>query len=109
MKQRRDVFFAIADENRRAILTMLAKENKPLTVNTIAADFDVSRENISKHIRVLSESGLVSTNFIGRENYVQLEAVRLAEVHNWIATFESFWKGKLHNLKKLVESKNKKA
>lgn len=109
MKQRRDVFFAIADEHRRAILTMLAKENKPLTINTIAADFDVSRENISKHIRVLSESGLVSTNFIGRENYVSLEAMRLTEVYHWISIFESFWNSKLHNLKKMVESKNKKA
>jgi DNA-binding transcriptional ArsR family regulator len=108
MKERRDVFFAIADENRRAILTMLAKENKPLTVNTIAADFDISREGVSKHIKVLSESGLVSTSFQGRENYVTLEAMKLTEVYHWISIFETFWTNKLAKLKNIVESQNKK-
>jgi DNA-binding transcriptional ArsR family regulator len=108
MKERRDVFFAIADENRRAILEKLALENERLSVGTIANDFKVSRNAISKHIIVLKESGLVTTEYLGRENMVSLDAVKLAEVYQWISIFEEFWKGKLNNLKKLVESKHKK-
>jgi DNA-binding transcriptional ArsR family regulator len=108
MKQRRDVFFAIADENRRAILELLVRHGQPLSVGEIADDFKISRNGISKHIIVLKESGLVDTQFIGRENYVTLEAQQLAEVYQWIAIFETFWKGKLLTLKKLVESKHKK-
>jgi DNA-binding transcriptional ArsR family regulator len=108
MKERRDVFFAIADENRRAILEKLALEKDRLSVGTIASDFKVSRNAISKHIIVLRESGLVTTEYIGRENMVSLDALKLAEVYQWISVFEEFWKGKLKRLKHLVESKNKK-
>lgn len=106
MKERRDVFFAIADENRRAILEKLASENESLSVGEIANDFKISRNAISKHIIILKESGLVTTEFIGRENKISLDAVQLAEVYQWIAIFEAFWKGKLNRLKNLVESKN---
>jgi DNA-binding transcriptional ArsR family regulator len=94
MKERRDVFFAIADENRRAILELLAKEGQPMSVGNIAVDFNISRYGVSKHISVLKESGLVSTEFYGRENYVSLEAAKLAEVYQWISIFEEFWKTK---------------
>jgi DNA-binding transcriptional ArsR family regulator len=107
MKERRDVFFAIADENRRAILEKLAFEKGNLSVGTIASNFKVSRNAISKHIIVLKESGLVTTEYIGRENMVSIDAHKLAEVYQWISLFEEFWKGKLNNLKRLVESKNK--
>lgn len=109
MKERRDVFFAIADENRRAILMKLAVENNSLPVGTIAHDFKVSRNAISKHIIVLKESGLVSTKYAGRENIVSLEAHKLAEVYQWVAFFEEFWQVKLSRLKKLVESNSNKS
>jgi len=105
MKQRRDVFFAIADESRRAILELLAKQGQPLSVGAIANDFNISRNGISKHIIVLRESGLVITEYSGRENYVSLDAIKLAEVYQWISIFEEFWKTKLVKLKKIVESK----
>jgi DNA-binding transcriptional ArsR family regulator len=108
MKERRDVFFAIADENRRAILEKLAVEKDSLSVGTIANDFKVSRNAISKHIIVLKESGLVTTQYLGRENMVSLDALKLAEVYTWIYIFEEFWGEKLNKLKKLVESKNQK-
>lgn len=108
MKERRDVFFAIADENRRAILEKLALEKESLSVGTIANNFNVSRNAISKHIIVLKESGLVTTEFLGRENMVSLDAQKLAEVYQWVSLFEHFWQGRLSKLKQLVESKNKK-
>lgn len=108
MKERRDVFFAIADENRRAILEKLAQENGSLSVGAIANDFKISRNAISKHIIVLKESGLVTTEYFGRENMVSIDALKLAEVYQWVSIFEDFWKGKLNRLKSLVESKKRK-
>ena len=80
---------------------------EPLSVGTIANDFNISRNGISKHIIVLRESGLVNTEYSGRENYVSLNAQQLAEVYQWVSLFEEFWKTKLNKLKKLVESKHK--
>ena len=104
MKERRDVFFAIADENRRAILELLAKEKQPLSIGAIATDFKITRAGVSKHIKVLNESGLVTTSFSGRENYVDLKVAQLVQIHQWISIFEDFWNVKLTQLKSLVES-----
>lgn len=111
MKERRDVFFAIADESRRSILMRLATENEPLPISAILSDFSISRTGIAKHIKVLEESGLVSTEFRGRENYISLEAGKLAEIYDWVSFFEGFWIEKIHKLKRMVETnyKNKKA
>jgi DNA-binding transcriptional ArsR family regulator len=108
MKERRDVFFAIADEHRREVLMLLARENRPLSIATIANDFKISRYGVSKHIKILSESGLVTTEFAGRENYVSLQAQKLEEVFEWVSFFEAFWKVKLSKLKQMVESKQPK-
>lgn len=108
MKERRDVFFAIADESRRAILMKLATEEEPLPISAILSGFDISRTGIAKHIKVLEESGLVSTQFRGRENYISLEAGQLAEVYQWVFFFERFWMERVHKLKKMVESNYKK-
>jgi DNA-binding transcriptional ArsR family regulator len=107
MKERRDVFFAIADESRRTILETLARENRPLSIAMIAHDFKMSRNGVNKHINVLRESGLVSTEFFGRENHVSLESAKLAEVHQWVSIFEDFWKGRLIKLKAMTEAKSK--
>ena len=108
MKERRDVFFAIADENRRVILEVLAREKRPLSIATIANDFKISRNGITKHINILRESGLVSTEYLGRENHISLESEKLAEVYQWISIFEDFWKNRLVKLKAMTEAKVKK-
>lgn len=107
MKERRDVFFAIADESRRTILEVLAKENRPLSIAVIANEFKISRYGVTKHINVLRESGLVSTEFLGRENHVSLQSEKLAEVYQWVSIFEDFWKGRLIKLKTMTEEKSK--
>jgi DNA-binding transcriptional ArsR family regulator len=111
MKERRDAFFAIADKSRRTILELLAKENKPLSIAAIANDFKISRYGVTKHINILRESGLVSTEFYGRENHVTLESQKLVEVYQWVSIFEDFWKGKISKLKMMAEtaSRTKKA
>ncbi|OJW83363.1 MAG: hypothetical protein BGO69_02805 [Bacteroidetes bacterium 46-16] len=108
MKERRDVFFAIADESRRTILMKLASEEEPIPISAIISGFGTSRSAVAKHIKVLEESGLVSTEFRGRENYISLEAAKLEEVYEWVFFFEQFWIGKIHKLKKMVEANYKK-
>ena len=86
MKQRRDVFQAIADPTRRAIIMMLAMA--PMTPNSIALEFNTSRQAVSKHIRVLSECELVKQEQSGREIYYYLNEKKMKEVEKWLEQFK---------------------
>jgi predicted transcriptional regulator len=104
MKSTYNVFSAIADHNRRRILTMLA--NQPMHVNAIAQNFKVSRPAISKHLRILEHSKLVTYKKEGRENYYSFNPKPLNEVFSWLKYFDRFWDEKLNSLKLFVESKH---
>ena len=93
---RRDVFQAIADPNRRAILGLLA--NRKLTLNGIARKFDVSRPAISRHIRILAECGLVVIRRRGRERYCEARLNKLGEVSEWVERHLGMWKERLDRL-----------
>lgn len=93
---RRDVFQAIADPNRRAILGLLA--NQKLTLNGVAENFDISRPAISKHIKILSECGLVVTTQQGRERYCEVKLEKLNEVSDWVEQYRQIWEEKLDAL-----------
>jgi DNA-binding transcriptional ArsR family regulator len=86
---RRDVFQAIADPNRRAILGLLAKEK--LTLNRVAEKFEVSRPAISKHIKILTECGLVEVEQQGRERYCVAKLEKLTEVSDWVERARKIW------------------
>ena len=86
---RRDVFQAIADPNRRAILGMLVGQK--LTLNGVADQFKISRPAVSKHIKILSECGLVVTSQQGREKYCEVKLDKLSEVSTWIEQYRKFW------------------
>ncbi len=106
---RRDVFQAIADPNRRAILNLLARQN--LTLNGIAGHFEISRPAISKHIRILSECGLVAIRSQGRERICEARLERLNEVSTWIEQSRRLWEGRLDRLDaylKDLQKENKK-
>jgi len=108
MKQRRaraqkDVFRAIADPTRRAILDRLRAG--PTPVNALAADFRQSRPAISKHLRVLKQAALVSEERAGRERLYQLEPRPLQQIAGWIEGYRAFWQGSLNQLKKYLEEK----
>ncbi len=96
MEARRDVFQAIADPTRRAIIGMIAKE--PTNVNTIAEQFDVSRQAISLHLKILTECGLLSVKQQGRERICEAKLEKLGEVNEWIAQYKQFWTQKLDAL-----------
>jgi DNA-binding transcriptional ArsR family regulator len=93
---RRDVFQAIADPNRRAILGLLA--NQKLTLNGVAEKFEISRPAISKHIKILAECGLVDIQQQGRERYCEVRLERLNEVSDWVEQYRKLWEAKLDAL-----------
>lgn len=102
---RRDVFQAIADPTRRAILSMVAE--KPLNVNTVSENFDVSRAAIYKHMKILIECGLIDVKQQGRERYAEAKLQKLGEVNEWIAQYKQFWEKKLDSLEAYLEKLQK--
>jgi DNA-binding transcriptional ArsR family regulator len=100
-----DVFQAIADPTRRAILIMLATQALP--VNALVQNFDMSRPAVSKHIRVLNETGLIKITDAGRERYCSLNQQGFKEVTNWFAFFDQFWNEKLNDLETFLNQQHK--
>ena len=96
MQTRRDVFQAIADPTRREILNMIA--NQSLNLNAVADNFEISRPAISKHIKILTECGLVSIKQQGRERICEAKLEKLNEVSEWIEQYRVFWTAKLDAL-----------
>jgi len=99
-KSRRDVFAAINDPTRREILRLLADDALP--VGELAEHFRISRPAVSKHLRVLRESGLVREERQGRERVYSLSARPLQEVRIWITQFDRLWAVRLKRLKPRV-------
>ena len=93
---RRDVFQAIADPTRREILGMIA--HKSLNINAVTEQFDVSRAAIYKHMKILSECGLLEIKKKGREHYCEGKFERLNEVSDWVEQYRKFWEARLDSL-----------
>jgi len=93
---RRDVFQAIADPTRRNIIGLIA--NQPMNLNTVAEQFDISRPAISKHIKILTECGLIVIRQEGRERYCEAKLDKLNEVSVWADQYRKFWTNKLDAL-----------
>jgi len=102
MEARRDVFQAIADPTRRAIIGMIAKQ--PTNVNTIAEQFDISRQAISLHLKILTECGLLSVKQQGRERICEAKLEKLREVNEWVAQYRQFWAQKLDALESYLNT-----
>jgi DNA-binding transcriptional ArsR family regulator len=117
---RRDVFQAIADPTRRAIISMVAAQSQNL--NAVAGKFDMSRPAISKHIKILTECGLITIKQQGRERVCEAKLDKLNQVSDWVEQYRVFWTEKFDALelylaalqakelptKKKTSSKNKK-
>ena len=103
---RRDVFQAIADPTRRQIISMIAGQQ--LNLNAVADKFDISRPAISKHIKILTECGLIVINQQGRERYCEAKLAKLNEVSNWVEQYRQFWNAKLDSLELYLDELQKK-
>ena len=105
---RRDVFQAIADPTRRAILSLIALQ--AMTPNALAENFHTTRQAVSKHIKVLVECQLVKQEQSGREIYYHFNAKKLKEVDKWLAQFRGMWEDKFSQLDVVLKNlKNKKS
>ncbi|MDO1449335.1 metalloregulator ArsR/SmtB family transcription factor [Rhodocytophaga aerolata] len=97
---KRDVFQAIADPTRRAILLLLATQ--AMTPNALADNFNSTRQAVSKHIKVLSQCELVKQEKIGREIYYQLAPSKLKEMYVWLEQFKTLWENRFTQLDQLL-------
>ena len=98
---RRDVFQAIADPTRREIINMIAHET--LNLNAVAEKFDISRPAISKHIKILTECGLIVINQKGRERHCEANLKKLTEVSDWVEQYRKFWNKTLDALENYLD------
>jgi DNA-binding transcriptional ArsR family regulator len=105
MEARRDVFQAIADPTRRQIINLLAKQS--LNLNAVADKFDISRPAISKHIKLLTECGLIIIRQEGRERHCEAQLHKLKEVSRWVEQYSEFWDKKLNSLQKFLATSKK--
>lgn len=103
---RRDVFQAIADPTRRQIISLIAQQ--PLNLNSIADKFHVSRPAVSKHIKILTECGLIVIKQQGRERHCEAKLQKLNEVSQWVEQYRQFWEQKfdaLENYLNILQSR----
>ncbi len=96
------VFRALADPTRRAVIELLTVS--PRSIQDICSEFDVSRNAVVKHLRILEEAEIVISRPVGRERVHHLQAKALERAANWLNHFEKFWDDKLDNLKHAVEA-----
>jgi DNA-binding transcriptional ArsR family regulator len=103
---RRDIFQAIADPTRRAIITLIALQS--MTPNAIAEHFDMTRQAISKHLKVLTECDLVKQQHEGREIYYHLEIDKIKEIDQWMVQFRQIWETRFQQLDAFLATAKKK-
>ncbi|WP_127125125.1 ArsR/SmtB family transcription factor [Pseudoflavitalea rhizosphaerae] len=105
METRRDIFQAIADPTRRAIIAMIALQ--AMTPNALAEHFNTSRQAVSKHIKILTECELVKQEQQGREIYYSLQIKKLKEVDKWLEQFRRLWETQFNQLDKVLATLKK--
>jgi len=103
---RRDIFQAIADPTRRAIIALIALQ--AMTPNAIAENFNTTRQAVSKHLRILTECELVKQEQQGREIYYSLEINKMKEIDKWLEQYRKIWETRFNQLDKLLATKKNK-
>ena len=103
MNLRRDVFQAIADPTRRAILLLLAA-SQSMTAGAIASNFDTARPTVSKHLQILTECELLEQEQSGREVYYHINAKKMKEVADFIEPFRKMWDERFNKLESIMQA-----
>jgi DNA-binding transcriptional ArsR family regulator len=99
---RRDIFQAIADPTRRVIITLIALQ--AMTPNAIADNFNITRQAVSKHLRILTECELIKQERHGREIYYSLKIDRMKEIDEWLEQFRKIWETRFNQLDELLST-----
>ncbi len=105
METRRDIFQAIADPTRRAIIGLIAMQ--AMTPNAIAAHFDNSRQAVSKHLKILSECDIIKQESKGREIYYSLEIQKMKEIDLWLEQYRKIWETSFNQLDQVLSTLKK--
>lgn len=103
---RRDIFQAIADPTRRAIIALIALQ--AMTPNAIAENFHTTRQAVSKHLRILTECNLVKQESRGREIYYSLEIEKMKEIDAWLQQYRNIWENRFNQLDTLLSTMSAK-
>ena len=101
-QMRRDIFQAVADPTRRAIIVLIALQ--AMTPNAIAENFNTTRQAVSKHLRILTECELVKQEQKGREIYYSLEIEKMKEIDRWLEQFKKIWETRFNQLDNLLST-----
>jgi DNA-binding transcriptional ArsR family regulator len=101
MNLRRDVFQAIADPTRRAILVLVASQS--MTAGAIASNFDTARPTVSKHLQILTECELLEQEYNGREVYYHINAKKMKEIADFIERFRNMWDDRFNKLETVMK------
>ena len=102
MNLRRDVFQAIADPTRRAILLLVAAQS--MTAGAIASNFDTARPTVSKHLQILTECELLGQEYNGREVYYHINAKKMKEIADFIERFRNMWDDRFNKLESIMKN-----
>ena len=105
METRRDVFQAIADPTRRQIISLISKQ--PLNLNSVAEKFDMTRQAVSLHVKILEECGLIMLKQQGRERFCEARLEKLGEVSEWVEQYKQHFEQKLDLLEKYLDKLQK--
>jgi DNA-binding transcriptional ArsR family regulator len=105
-KMKRDIFQAIADPTRRAILVLIAAQ--AMTPNALAEQFDSTRQAVSKHIKILNECEVLEQQKVGREIYYQLKPDKMKEIDKWLEQFRKLWESRFKQLDEVLINLNSK-
>lgn len=105
MNLRRDVFQAIADPSRRAILVLVASQS--MTAGAIASNFDTARPTVSKHLQILTECELLQQEYHGREVFYHINAHKMKEIADFIEPFRQMWEARFNKLEEVMKKYKK--
>ena len=103
---KRDIFQAIADPTRRAIIALIALQ--AMTPNALAENFHTTRQAVSKHLRILTECELVKQEYKGREIYYSLEIEKMKEIDKWLEQYRKIWETRFDQLEDVLATLKKK-
>ena len=101
------LFKAIADPTRREIFHLLVVASTTLSITQISSHFEMSRQGVTKHLKMLTEAGLINISDQGRERYCQANLQPLKDIHDWLVFYEKFWDDKLSKLENYLNQKGK--
>ena len=100
------IFRSIADPTRREIFHVLVIASSALSITQISEHFDISRQGVTKHIRMLADAGLLEMSGHGREKFCIANPKPLKEIHEWVKYYEKFWDDKLNKLGTYLDQKS---